>query len=152
MKKGCDFWTSENISTFLITYWLIYSLFYLMAIFLTMFIKNPFAFLIIGFIPCPLIWIYRAIHNPYYNLEECIKTYDMEFYESFLDRLTSIKHPQKRTAFLVLELINSYKKIKDQKIITFAKNIRRVNQTGTIGFSIWFLTFMFFVFFMFAIR
>lgn len=153
MKKGCDFWISENIPTFLIRYWLIYSLFHLIAISITIFTKNPFTFLIVGFIPCPIIWIYRAIHNPYYKLEEYLERYVPEFYKVVLDRSKSIKHSKhRRSVFLLSELMRAYESIKDQKIIMFVQNIRRVDQSGTIGFSIWFLTFMVLVFLIYLIR
>ncbi len=150
MKKGFDFWISNGISSFLKKYWMIYFTFFLLAIWLTIITKNPFVFFIVGFLPCPIIWIYRAIHNPYYNLEEDVANHDPGFYKLIVHRLNiKSKHPKQRITVLYSELIKSRESSVDQRIVTYVKNNKRINQAGMISFSIWFFTFMIFVFVLF---
>jgi sensor histidine kinase YesM len=156
MKKGFDFWTSNDISSFLKKYWVIYFTFFLLAIWLTVVTKNPFVFLVVGFLPCPIIWVYRIVHKPFYKFEESIEKVAPEFYEmlkqhsskllSIKIATSELKHKQK---VMQAALLNWRDDNIDPHIKIFIKNIRRVNQSGMISLLIWFLTFIIFVFIVF---
>lgn len=156
MKKGFDFWITEDVSSFLRKYWIIFGAFDLVAMVLAIITNNPFMFLIIGFLPCPIIWIYRAIHNPLYDLEEIIAKYDPEFYKLLLDlssKLPSIRIGTSkrvhRRGLLYTELMKSHTNKIDERIITFIKNNRSINNSGMISLLIWFSTFMILLFALF---
>jgi hypothetical protein len=153
MKKGFEFWVSTDISAFLKKYWVTYGVAYLVAVILTIVTGNPFVFFVVGLVPCPIIWIYRSIHDPLHNIEDSILKCDPEFYNSLLLDITRIQVVRILTSenrYRKARFFSAVKKFserhRNQSILKFIRNNERINQSGMFSLAIWSFTFVFFLF------
>lgn len=146
MRNGFDFWASETVSAFLKIYWIFYLGIYAGAAYLTILTGNPFIFLLIGFIPYPALYLYKAMHSPYYHLEESIAEHIPEFYNQLNQKIELLNlSTKRRPAMLLYELIRTYEGEREP-VASYIKNIKNVNNSGAISLLIWGFSFFILVF------
>lgn len=146
MRKGFDFWVSDTISAFLKVYWIFYLGIYVGAVCLTILTGNPFIFLLIAFIPYTALYLYKAMHSPYYNLEKSLSEHIPEFYNQLNQNIGSLNlSNRRRPAMLLYELIRTYES-EGALVASYIKNIKNVNKSGAISLLIWFFSFFILVF------
>jgi hypothetical protein len=139
-----DYWVKTDIRKFLIFFWLQYCILNILAIWLALRLGNPFAFLIIGFLPYFVILLFRGVHNPFRTLENGIKKYDALLYEHLSKRIPDkhIKRPKYRTASIYeLFMKESEAKI-NSNLLVFKKNYTKINRYAMLSLSLWFFTFI----------
>jgi ABC-type multidrug transport system fused ATPase/permease subunit len=148
VNKGFEYWISDRVLSFLRKYWVIYCVFYLTAVLLAMQIKNSFVFLIIGFVPCILLFAYKTIHDPFYHLVESVNKIDPTLLQGLQEKSEKIQihlsDPNKkqtaRFVYAAIMLLDT--EDIDKRIVSFKKNNKRTFWASSIGLSIWFFTFM----------
>lgn len=142
MKDNFEYWVHQGGRHFLTLYWIQYALFYVLAIGLALKTKNPFVFLIIGFLPYIPIVIFRRARSPFGSLENGIKENDNNLYERLLKGLpeqydNSSKY---RAGYFFTALLKEPETTLNPTILLFKRNYHGINKQAGASLLLWFIT------------
>ena len=139
-------------------YWLIYFIIYFVAVWLSILVQNPFVYLFVGFLPYVVLRVYKAIHDPMYDLRESIEkiapglVQTISQQKSKLNIKMDVDNQKHQAVFLYAGLLLLNKDDMDQRILVYIRNNKRINWNSMVSLTIWFFTFLIFLLALFVNR
>ena len=148
MGTGFDYWASERIPSFLRIYWIGSNIVFALAIVLAIILRCPAAFVVLGFLPHFVLFMFRFVNKPFVNLEENLMRIDPSLYQSLVVKSEQIRgvkiftsEAKCRAGRLQSALLQRKKdRGVDRRIMAFKRNVTRVNNSQMLALSLWFLT------------
>ncbi|NTW99759.1 MAG: hypothetical protein HGB35_07510 [Geobacteraceae bacterium] len=151
MENKFDYWVRNDAGKFLRLYWIQYCLFYVLGAWLALNTRTLSAFFIIGFLPYLVIHIYRRSHNPFNDIENGIKKYNLPLHER-LSKLISEKRSKQRAASIYTQFMREPDAKLDSDLLAFKKNYNRINTHAMMSLSLWFFSSAALTIYMFVTR
>lgn len=158
MNKGFDFWITERVAVFNKKYWILFFTFYLIALSLAIWKKSVSIYFILGLLPYIRIFIFRIVHDPFYNLKKSIDEINPKLFEYILQQnhQFNINITSSSQKHQVAKFYGGLLRLKepdvDERIKTFIKNNNCINWTSMHSLTIWFFTLIILVFGLFISR
>lgn len=143
MEKGFDYWISGKPLYFSRIYWIFNLLIYIQAVLISINRRNLAIFFFAGIVPYLGALTFRIIHDPAYLLKESIDNIDSRIFQRIFEQKSGFNYTERQQSQLLYgALLMSRNDIDnvDQRVITYEKNVKRINWLCSASIAIWFFT------------